>query len=230
MLCVLPLVPIFSLWGRARGGDLIYRACRHWDDAWLWLIGIRHTNIFESPFDTERQYVFVANHISYLDIPVILQAIRHHSFRVLGKVEIARIPLFGYIYSRTVVMVDRSRPDQRLKSLRELRSLLKEGISVFLFPEGTFNETHQPLKEFYDGAFRIAIETQTPIQPVIFPDTYDRMHYSSFFTLNPGPCRAIFLPACSVEGLSFSDLPALKARVYRQMEAKLLELRASWIR
>jgi len=139
------------------------------------------------------------------------------------------MPLFGYIYSRAVVMVDRSSPGERSKSVRELRGVLGQGISVFIFPEGTFNETRQPLKEFYDGAFRLAIETGTPIQPILFPDTYDRMHYSSIFSLNPGRSRAFFLPEIPVTGLTPDDLPALKDRVYRLMAAELIRHRASWI-
>jgi 1-acyl-sn-glycerol-3-phosphate acyltransferase len=193
------------------------------------LVGLRHTNIFESIPDDRRQYVFVANHISYLDIPLILRAIRRDSLRVLGKSEMRKIPLFGFIYSRAVVMVDRSNPLERSRSVRELKSVLARGISIFIFPEGTFNETRRPLKEFYDGAFRIAIETATPIQPILFLDTYDRMHYSNIFTLRPGRTRAVFLDSIEVAGLSFDDLPALKDKVYRLMEKKLIEYRAPWI-
>jgi 1-acyl-sn-glycerol-3-phosphate acyltransferase len=118
-------------------------------------------------------------------------------------------------------MVDRSSPDARKKSVLQLKSVLKKGISVFIFPEGTFNTTGQPLKEFYDGAFRIAIETQTPLLPLIFPDTIKRLHYSSVFSFRPGVCRAIFLAAEPVEGLTIADLPALKERVYKKMETAL---------
>jgi 1-acyl-sn-glycerol-3-phosphate acyltransferase len=230
MLCVLPPVAFFSLRGPQKGGNNIYRFCRYWDIAWMTLVGLRHTNIFESIPDDHRQYVFVSNHISYLDIPLILRAIRRDSLRVLGKSEMRKMPLFGFIYSRAVVMVDRSNPLERSRSVRELKSVLARDISIFIFPEGTFNETRRPLKEFYDGAFRIAIETQTPIQPILFPDTYDRMHYSSIFTLRPGSTRAIFLDTIEVANLSFDDLPALKDKVYRLMENKLIEYRASWIR
>jgi 1-acyl-sn-glycerol-3-phosphate acyltransferase len=132
-------------------------------------------------------------------------------------------PLFGFIYSRAVVMVDRSNPHERSKSVRELKSVLARDTSVFIFPEGTFNETRRPLKEFYDGAFRIAIETATPIQPILFLDTFDRMHFSSIFSLRPGSTRAIFLEAIPVEGLGHGDLPALRAQVYRLMERRPLD-------
>jgi 1-acyl-sn-glycerol-3-phosphate acyltransferase len=229
MFCVLPFVVVFSLQNERRGGDRIYAACHWWDTTWLTLIGIRHTNIFESTPDPGKQYVFVANHISYLDIPLILRAVHRNSFRILGKAEMTRFPFFGYIYSRAVVLVDRNTASGRSRSVRELKSVLASNLSVFIFPEGTFNETRRPLKAFYDGAFRIAIETQTPLQPILFLDTYARMHYSGIFTLRPGPTRAVFLPEVSVEGLSLVNLPELKDRVYRLMEEKLVEYHASWI-
>ena len=229
MLCVLPFVAVFSLQSESTGGDRIYKVCRYWDSAWLTLVGIRPANIYESTPDPDKRYVFVSNHISYLDIPMILQAIHRDSFRILGKAEMTRIPLFGYIYGRAVVLVDRATALSRSRSVRELKSMLATDRSVFIFPEGTFNETGQPLKSFYDGAFRIAIETQTPLIPILFIDTFDRMHYSSLFSLRPGVTRAIFLPEVAVEGLTAADLPLLKQRVYSQMEEGLIRHRVSWI-
>lgn len=229
MFCVLPFVAVFALQDEKRGGDRIYKVCRYWDNAWLTLIGIRHVNIFESSPDPERRYVFVSNHISYLDIPLILQAIRRNSFRILGKAEMTKFPVFGYIYRRAVVLVDRTTAEGRSRSVRELKSLLSIDRSVFIFPEGTFNETGRPLKAFYDGAFRIAIETQTPLQPILFPDTFDRMHYRSLLCLRPGTTRAIFLPEVDVQGLTLADLPSLKQQVFALMEAGLMRHGVSWI-
>ena len=229
MICVLPFVVVFSLQDEKKGGDRIYKACRYWDDVWLALVGIRHTNIYESRPDPGKRYIFVSNHISYLDIPLILQAVRRNTFRILGKAEMIKYPLFGYIYSQAVVLVDRSTPVARSRSVRELKSMLAIDRSLFIFPEGTFNETGRPLKSFYDGAFRIAIETQTPLQPILFPDTYDRMHYSSLLSLRPGATRAIFLPEVDVRGLTIADLPALKQQIFSLMEVALIRHRASWI-
>lgn len=229
MFCVLPFVIFSSLLGPVEGGNHIYTVCRYWDQAWMALIGVRHITLPGEPPAPHKQYVFVANHISYLDIPLILRVVRGRAFRILGKAEMRKVPIFGYIYSRAVVMVDRSSPDQRSKSARELINVLRQGVSVFIFPEGTFNETHAPLKGFYDGAFRIAIETQTPIKPVLFLDTYDRMHYSSIFSLNPGVLRTVFLPEVGVEGLTLDDLPTLKKRVYDLMEAELTRRKVPWI-
>lgn len=230
MFCVLPLVAVFSLQGAKKGGNRIYGLCRFWDSCWLTLTGIRSRVAFGDMADPRRQYVFVSNHISYLDIPMILQAVPRNSLRVLGKAETARVPVFGYIYSRAVVMVDRSSVRDRTRSVRDLKTILADDISVFIFPEGTFNETGRPLKDFYDGAFRIAIEMQTPVQPMLFLDTYDRMHYSSWFSLCPGRSRVVYLPTIEVEGMTMDDLVLLREQVFHVMEEGLRSYGATWIK
>jgi 1-acyl-sn-glycerol-3-phosphate acyltransferase len=220
-LLVLPL-------GRIRGGNLVYYGCIVWADVWFALVLIRHKNIFIEKPKKDRSYIFVANHISYLDSAIIPKTFRR-PIRPLGKVEMSKVPVFGFIYKNAIVTVDRSSTANRTKSVQVLKSIIRKGISVLVFPEGTFNTTHQPLKEFYDGAFRIAIETGTPIQPVLLLNSYDRMHYKSIFSLNPGKSRSVFLPEVSVEGLTAADSASLKASVYSIMEAALIEYGATWI-
>jgi 1-acyl-sn-glycerol-3-phosphate acyltransferase len=229
MLLVIPLVVVASFFGKVRGGNFIYRLCSYWAGVWFFLIGIRHRNLYEHPHDKNKQYIFVANHISYLDAPVIVRTL-HQKVRVLGKVEMSKVPLFGFIYRNVVVTVDRSSATQRANSVRILKSVIRKGISIFIFPEGTFNETGLPLKELYDGAFRIAIETQTPIKPLLFLDSWHRMHYSSAFSLNPGRSRTLFLQEIPVAGLTGKDVDALKQQVARVMEQKLREYKAGWIK
>ncbi|WP_240348185.1 lysophospholipid acyltransferase family protein [Longitalea arenae] len=228
MLLVIPPVVVASFFGKVKGGNFIYRLCSYWADVWFFLVGIRHRNFYESPHDKSKQYIFVANHISYLDAPIIVKTLRQ-KLRVLGKVEVSKVPLFGFIYRNTVVTVDRSSAAHRANSVRILKSVIRKGISIFIFPEGTFNETGKPLKEFYDGAFRIAIETQTPIKPLLFLDSWHRMHYSSVFSLNPGCSRTVFLKEIPVAGLTVKDLEALKQQVAALMEQKLREYKAGWI-
>jgi 1-acyl-sn-glycerol-3-phosphate acyltransferase len=230
LLLLFPLVIAASFFGKTKGGNFIYRICQFWSDAVLLLWGIRHRNLLEEPHDKNKQYVFVFNHISYMDIPVIMKAIRKQPFRILGKSEMANIPVFGFLYRNAVVMVDRSSAKRRAESVEQLKAFIRKGISVVIAPEGTFNMTHRPLKDFYDGAFKIAIETQTPIKPILFLDTYHRMHYKSIFTLLPGKSRAVYLEEVGVEGLTIDDLQLLKQRVYDLMERKLVAYQASWIK
>ncbi|HMO62818.1 MAG TPA: lysophospholipid acyltransferase family protein [Ferruginibacter sp.] len=230
MFLVFPLVVILSFWGKIKGGNIIYVLCRCWADCLMPLWGIFHRNIYALRHDTSRQYVFVFNHISYMDIPVLLSSIRRQRFRILGKAELAKIPVFGFIYRNAVVLVDRSNPEKRAKSVLQLKSVINKGISVVIAPEGTFNATGKPLKDFYDGAFRIAIETQTPVKPLLLLDTYDRMSYKSIFSLTPGKSRTVFLEEVPVEGLTLNDIPALKEKVYLLMEEQLKAYKATWIK
>lgn len=228
------MIPVF-IWsllvlpfGRIKGGNLTYYACIVWADVWFFLIFIRHKNIYTENLKEDQSYIFVANHISYLDSAIIPKIFRH-PVRPLGKVEMSKVPIFGFIYKNVIVTVDRSSAANRTKSVQVLKSILRRGISVLVFPEGTFNITHQPLKDFYDGAFRIAIETGTPIKPVLLLDAFNRMHYKSIFTLNPGKSRAVFLPEVSVEGLTLNDVALLRNKVFSLMENALVQYKASWI-
>jgi 1-acyl-sn-glycerol-3-phosphate acyltransferase len=228
MLVIFPLAIVASFFGRINGGNAIYKICMLWGDLWYFLIGIRHQNIYESPLEKDKQYIFVANHISYLDAPMIVKSLRR-PIRALGKSEMSKVPVFGFIYRRAVVMVDRRDAERRAQSVRILKSVLRRGISVFIFPEGTFNLTKKPLKSFFDGAFRIAIETQTPIKPLLFLDAYNRMNHKSIFSLNPGKSRTIFLETIDVDRYTMADVERLKQDVYALMERKLIEYGARWI-
>lgn len=208
---------------------MIYKISRWWANGVFFMTGIKHQNIYEEFHDKTKEYIFVSNHISYLDIPMMIKVIREQQFRILGKAEMTKIPIFGSIYKRGAVTVDRSSFNARSKSIKKLIDFIHKKISVFICPEGTFNTTHQPLKSFYDGAFKIAIETQKPIRPILFLDTYDRMNYKNFFSLTPGKCRAVYLHQTSTEGLTLKDVKALKEKIFKQMEQSLIRYDASWI-
>ncbi|RYY54671.1 MAG: 1-acyl-sn-glycerol-3-phosphate acyltransferase [Chitinophagaceae bacterium] len=228
MLLVFPFVIIASFFGRIRGGNMIFRLCAVWAGCWFALVFIRNKKTYEVPHDKSKQYIFVSNHISYLDAAILPLAFRQ-PMRALGKVELARIPVFGFIYRNAIVTVDRSSAANRALSLKLMQSVIRKGISVMVFPEGTFNMTGKPVKDFYDGAFRVAIETQTPVKPVLFLDAFDRMHYSSVFRMSPGRNRIVYLEEIPVDGLTVEDLPVLREKVSAIMSAKLRQYKAAWI-
>lgn len=228
MLLIFPFVVLSSFFGKVRGGNWVYRLCRFWADAWLLLIAIDHEKVIEEPAHPDRNYIFVFNHISYLDVPQLMKAV-HHKIRALGKHEMVQYPIFGFIYKVAVVTVNRSDAEHRAKSVQVLKSVLAKNISIALAPEGTFNMKPVALARFYDGAFRISIETQTPIKPLLFLDTYDRMHYGSLFSLKPGKLRTVYLEAISPAGYTLDTVEEFKQHVYQIMEQKLIAYKASWI-
>jgi len=217
-----PFIVIYS-WGRSIAArkkiNKITRFC-FW--LWLWIIGMpvkiigkRKTGI----------YIFIANHTSYIDNIIIFPAIKGH-FRALGKTDMKKIPIFGYFYKQVVILVDRKSQRSRSISMKLMWRHLKREGSMLIFPEGTFNETNMPLKEFYDGAFRLAITAQTPIQPIIFPDAVNRWHYSAWWRFWPGRNRVIYLDPIPVTGLTLTDIPTLKLQAYTQMQNALIKYRA----
>lgn len=208
---------------------MMIRLCMLWADIWFPLIFIWHKKIYEAPHDKKKSYIFVSNHISYLDAAILVKAFRQ-PFRPLGRVEMSQVPVFGFIYRNAIVTVDRSSASNRARSVRILKSIINKGISVMVFPEGTFNMGTTPLKEFYDGAFRVAIETQTPIKPVLFLDAYRRMHYRSLFSMTPGRSRIVYLNEIPVTDYTLADVGKLKDEVYTIMEKKLIEYGAAWRR
>ena len=234
LLFLLIMVPVFVFallvtpLGVLKGGNLIFRACMLWADIWFPAVGIFHRNIYEQPPADRSAYIYIANHISWLDATIIFKIFRQ-PLRPLGKAETGKIPVFGFIYRNIAVTVDRSSPAARQKSVRRLKSILRKGVSILVFPEGTFNETKEPLAPFFDGAFRIAIETGTPIKPVLLLDTYDRMPYHTALSLNPGKDRAVFLEEIPVTGLTAEDLPMLRDRARVIMERALKRYGASWV-
>ena len=219
MLLISPIILVSSYFG-VKGTNFNYKVVNLWAKSWLVLIGIRHKIIYDSPHDKNKQYVFLSNHKSYMDAPSIALSITQ-PFRVLGQYETSTIPLLGYIWKTCVITIKRDESGSRVESIRRLKSEISKGVSIFIFPEGKFNDTDKLLSDFFDGAFRIAIETQTPIKPMLLLDTDKRLHHSSLFGLTPGINRVVYLDEVSVDGLTIKDTKKLKEKVYSIMEEKL---------
>ena len=171
--------------------------------------------------DSKKSFIYVCNHSSYLDaIAVVLAA--PQAFKPLGKREMVKVPIFGAMYKHLVVMVDRSNAESRAQSVEALKEELKLGQSLFIFPEGTMNRGESTLADFYDGAFRIAIETQTPIAPMVLIGASKLLHRDHPLNIKPGKLTMVFSEPVSVDGLTLEDLPELKSRVRQQMEELIL--------
>lgn len=229
MFLLLPFFAFCFLMNDVKGGNILYKICRLWANLFFFFTAIKYKSVHEEKSDDKSEYIFVSNHISYLDIPMMMKATEQRHVRILGKSEMTKIPVFGFIYKKGTVQVNREKASKRAESIKQLINFLHQKVSIFICPEGTFNTTHKPLKDFYDGAFRIAIETQKPVKPILFLDTYDRLNYKSIFSLNPGKCRAVYLSAISTNGLTVKDVTMLKEKVYLQMEESLKKYNASWI-
>ena len=118
--------------------------------------------------DNKKSYMFCPNHTSMIDIMVMLSVARN-PFVFVGKKELTKIPVFGFFYKRTCIIVDRSNSKSRLAVFEAARKRLSNGLDVCIFPEGLVPEDESiVLDEFKNGAFRLAIEHQIPIVPITF--------------------------------------------------------------
>jgi 1-acyl-sn-glycerol-3-phosphate acyltransferase len=172
--------------------------------------GMEHIN-------PEKAYVFVCNHRSQMDIPLFARACIN-PFRFLAKIEVTKIPLIGYVVKRLYITVDRKSKDDRAKSfIRMQDSLLKEKISMVIFPEGTRNRTPHPLIDFKDGAFRLAISTKLPVAVLTILNAGEFSPAHKFMQLKPGTIKAIWTEPISTTNMTSNDLPHLKELVRKRI-------------
>jgi len=221
LLVVLPFYFLFSLFPSAQSRKMVWRLTTLWSRIWLKLTGMWIE--VDGKLPESEKFIVIANHVSYLD-PIVIYDVLPFYFRPLAKHEIKKVPLFGFVYSQIALLVDRSSVQSRASSMRAMQEALQNECSIFMYPEGTFNESKEPLKSFFDGAFRLAIEAQTPILPIVFPDTKNRWHPSVWWKMWPGQNRAFIMELIPVKGLSIADLTQLKEEVHAKMSRKISEI------
>lgn len=216
-----PIILGFSMFNTEKSRKIVFNIVRIWIKYWLLLIGMPVTSIGKSPIE---KCVMVSNHISYMDTLVLFPSTKNY-FRILGNKEMSKIPLLGVPYKQIGILVDRTNNFSRLRSFRLMLNVINKGISIHLFPEGRFNNTGNVLKDFYDGAFRLAISSKTPIYPIILPDTNDRWDNSAVWKWSPGRNRVIFLEPINTDNYTLNDVSLLKNEVYGKMENELKKYR-----
>jgi 1-acyl-sn-glycerol-3-phosphate acyltransferase len=147
-------------------GKLAYEISRLWSWAILKIGGIRLRVQGLDRLDSGRQYIFMANHQSNIDIPVLIQSLRKFQLRWIAKKELLFFPLFGWaLWASRHIIVDRANRLKAMVSLRKAKEKIKGGISVVVFPEGTRSPSGE-LLPFKRGGFILAIMTKTPIVPI----------------------------------------------------------------
>lgn len=196
---------------------------RWWSIIWGLIIFQSYRQVGRNMEHTKKTMVLVTNHNSYLDTVVSYVNIRH-LFKTLAKKELQKAPLMGPIFLTSGIMVDRSSPESRHASFERMVDNVKAGVSVLIFPEGTQNRTKEYMQPFYDGAFRLAIEAQVPILPLVTVNSRRLMPQAKFGKIKPGTIRQHFLEPISTEEMTEADVPDLKEKVREIMLAKLKEL------
>ena len=211
---------ILGIFGKKYSMKCVWINC-HYLSPFLLAVSLIRLKVFgRERVDPKRTYVFVANHLSQIDI-ISCTAVLPQPIRFLAKAEIKKIPFFGYMVKMLGIFVDRKSKESREKSVRYMVNELAQGNSLFIYPEGTRNRTDQPLKEFKDGAFRVAIDAQVPIVVQTLVGTKE-LNDPKGLQLYPGKVQVYFGEPIETKGMTLDDLETLKARVRDEMMSHLI--------
>jgi 1-acyl-sn-glycerol-3-phosphate acyltransferase len=179
-------------------------------EVWLRLIGCPVVINGKEHFKDGENYVVVFNHNALLDVPLSAPYVPGGN-KTIAKSSFVKVPIFGWFYTRGSVLVDRKDDASRRKSFEEMKKVLRNGMHMCLYPEGTRNRTAQPLKTFYDGAFKLATESKKEIIPCIITGTKKAMPVDKKFYLLPQKLTMTFFAPVSAENI---DAKALKEKVF----------------
>jgi 1-acyl-sn-glycerol-3-phosphate acyltransferase len=213
MLILLPGLTLPFLFGN-RVSWIGYTFLAIWSWVFSMLTFIRYEFHGRENFRKGQSYIYVSNHTSFLDLPGLAMMIPGE-FRPLAKKELLKIPVFGLIARGATVIVDRSSGESRKRSLDKLKKTLAEGISIFLFAEGTQNRSKEVLQPFKDGAFRVAIDTQMPLLPMVVIGAGPLMPPGTI-NLRPGLIKIIVGPEIATTGMT--ETIALKNHTFEIMK------------
>ena len=186
---ILVMFPFLVLSILAESGyPYFFKMARVWAKFILFGMGFYYKIDKNQDLETNKSYMIVANHTSMVDIMLML-ALTKNPFVFVGKKELSKIPLFGFFYKRSCILVDRSSSKSRMEVFNRAQKRINQGLSICIFPEGGVPDDESVLLDtFKDGAFRLAIDHQIPIVPITFVDNKKRFSYT-FFSGSPGLTR-----------------------------------------
>jgi 1-acyl-sn-glycerol-3-phosphate acyltransferase len=167
LLLFFPFLLIFSF--HEKQYHVFWRFVRILSRILIYGMGFRLNLNADQNIDPNKSYMYCPNHGSLLD-PFVLIALSKSPIVFVGKKEFARIPIFGFFYKRTVIMVDRSCEMSRKRVFEIAKKRLQNGLSMAIFPEGLVPSEEVVLAPFKKGAFSLAIEFQIPIVPQVYYD------------------------------------------------------------
>ena len=191
-----------------------------WSRLVLLGMGFRMKKVFKTSLDPKKSYLLVANHSSYIDI-MLMFAAAPNPFVFVGKKELVKIPFFGYLFKRAAIMVDRSSSKSRYGVYGRARKVLDKGYSVCIFPEKDYVDESILLNPFKKGAFRIAVEHQLPICPMVFLDCKRKFPWYTTHGY-PGILRVDIHPPLPTAGLMENDIPELQQKTYDLIHSELV--------
>jgi len=214
---LLTLIPIFPVLIIVTSSEKLYptffKIARAWANTILFVMGFRIVLYEDQILEKEKSFMFCPNHTSMIDIMVML-SVTKNPFVFVGKKELTKIPIFGYFYKRTCILVDRGDSKSRKAVFDEARRRMSNGLDICIFPEGLVPDDESVvLSEFKSGAFRLAIEHQIPIVPMTFYDCKKRFSYT-FFSGSPGKLRVKIHNFIQTEGITLENSNSIKKQTF----------------
>lgn len=220
LLLILGLFIVIPLSISPAGGQISFFFIRVWGKVWSFGSGIRFEFHDRELIDRNQPYIYIFNHTSFLDAAIIPLAIPQQ-VRVLGKKELSKIPFFGWVVGKVAIWVDRTDSESRRKSIDQLVTFLKQGISAVVAPEGTRNASEAVLLPFKSGAFRLAEETGIPILPIAVIGANKVMKKGSLL-ISPGKVKIYFSKPIFPIEISETSVNDLSEKCRSRLEAMIL--------
>jgi 1-acyl-sn-glycerol-3-phosphate acyltransferase len=213
LIFFLPSMIAYFFKDEKRGQAYFIFISRCWMNVWLPLIGCPVSIKGKEHFKKGENYVVVFNHNALMDVPLSAPYVPGAN-KTIAKASFAKVPLFGLFYKRGSVLVDRKNEKSRIVSYEAMKKTLHAGMHMCIYPEGTRNRTGEPLKQFYDGAFKLAVDAKKEVIPCIIKGTKKAMPIHKSFYLLPTKLSMQFLPPVSTEA---TDAKRLKEIVFNKM-------------
>lgn len=188
-----------------KGQKIFIDIARLWMSIWLRLVGCPVKIKGCEYFEKGKSYIITCNHNSLMDVPLSSPFIPGAN-KTIAKTSFAKVPVFGFYYMKGAVLVDRKSEKSRKESYEKMKQVLKKGMHMCIYPEGTRNRTNEPLKKFYDGAFKLATDTGTSIIPAIILNTRKAVPVHKSFYFLPHKLEMHFLLPVGVESKTTDEL------------------------
>jgi 1-acyl-sn-glycerol-3-phosphate acyltransferase len=194
-------------------GERQQNIARLWSRMILWTVGAKVQVEGLDRIDTSKPQVYVVNHLSAFDIPVLYTHLPFQ-FRILAKKELFRYPFMGWHLHRSgQIPVVLENPKASVRSLNLAVAAIKKGNSLVIFPEGGRSPNGQ-LQSFMGGAFYAAVKAQVDVVPIVLVGTYEMLKMNSYH-IKPGPVQMVVGSPISTVGMSTRDIAKIteQARV-----------------
>lgn len=195
-----------------------------WTQMLLFLSGFRYKIYLEEPLNPTKTYIYISNHASYLDTPMMC-LIAQGNYHFMGKAELLKNPILRLFFKTIDVPVDRSNKVGRFQALKKVESNLDKGLSIIIYPEGTMSKNPPRLGEFRNGAFTLALDKKVPIVPICFVNNYKMLSGSGKkFGSKPGRLVAYVHKPVSINGAeSEQDVDLLKQKLFNMINKTVQE-------